>query len=358
MQLRLLASTILLLSPLAAVAQRLPETATEVVQARIVLLDDLLGMNLAETPGSQSTVVPVWTTPDGRILAAVALDDGNALLPLAPQWPQASSALDWRLANASALFSGELRLTDGQRLRANFGFSDRGLLGVADAAPPECFGVPGWLGTMSTTCAGNGWITPARLHSTEISAGWSGENLSLDIGYGASWIGGGRSGLGLAASTLSTAVAPLFGSSNGPLPSLVLPYSELGRLDSGAMFGAHGRWRFGAQAVDLGASLGRVRLLPDATATHSGYDQAALSLGVDRGAFSGMIIGRLLDPQQPLPGSMQRWTSIDLGVTWRTPWQGQLSIGAQNLWTHPPATTGEDAENQARVPYVQYHQDL
>lgn len=355
MRLRLFASAMLLLLPLAAAAQRLPETPADAAKAHLVLLDDLLGVKLAEAP-AESAVVPVRMTPDGRVLAAVALGDG--MLPLAPQWPQASSALDWRLASVSALFSGKLRLDGGQYLHANFGYSDRNVLGGADAVPPECFGVPAWLSTMSATCAGRALADPTRWRSAEISAGWAGEALSFDLGYGASWIDGGRGGLAFAASTLGSAVAPLFGAGTGSLPSLVLPYSELGRLDSGAMIGAHGRWSLGEQAIDLGASLGRVRLLPDAAAVHSGYDQAALSFGLDRGAFTGTITGRLLAPQQPLPGSVQRWTSIDLGVTWRMPWQGQLSIGAQNLWTNPPPTTGDESENQARVPYVQYHQDL
>lgn len=352
---RLLASAMVLLLPFSAVAQRLPEMPIEVTRARIVLLDDLLGVDLTETPVERARM-PVWATPDGTMLAAIAIDDGNTL-PLAPQWPQIGSALDWRLADASALLSGKLRLGNSQHLRANIGYSERNLFGDANATRPECFGVPVWLDMMSATCASQRGTEPGRLQSTEISAGWAGEGLSLDLGYGVSWIGGDRSSLAFAASTFGNTVAPLFGASVSALPSLMLPYSELSRFDSSAMIGAHGRWSLGTQAIDLGASLGRVRLLPDATG-HSGYDQAALSLGLDRGAFSGTITGHLLAPQQPLPGTLQRWTSIDLGVTWRMPWQGQLSIGARNLWANPPPAASDEPENQARVPYVQYHQDL
>ena len=77
----------------------------------------------------------------------------------------------------------------------------------------------------------------------------------------------------------------------------------------------------------------------------------------ETGSLSGNITGRLNNPLQPLPGTLQRWTSIDLGVTWRTPWQGELSVGAQNLWS-TPSPPGDEADAQARVPYVQYHQDL
>jgi hypothetical protein len=56
----------------------------------------------------------------------------------------------------------------------------------------------------------------------------------------------------------------------------------------------------------------------------------------------------------------RRWNSIDLGVTWRLPWQGSLSVGAQNLWSSgTPANTPMGPEpDQSRTPYVQYHQDL
>ena len=119
-----------------------------------------------------------------------------------------------------------------------------------------------------------------------------------------------------------------------------------------------GRWDLGATAgIGVGASVGRIRLLPDAEGNRGSYNQTALSLGLDRGAFSGNITGRLLNPQQPIAGALPRWSSIDLGVTWRTPWQGELTYGAQNLWTTPPAAD-DKTDAQARVPYVQYHQDL
>ena len=47
----------LLLLPLAAAAQRLPETPADAAKAHLVLLDDLLGVKLAEAP-AESAVVP------------------------------------------------------------------------------------------------------------------------------------------------------------------------------------------------------------------------------------------------------------------------------------------------------------
>jgi hypothetical protein len=92
-------------------------------------------------------------------------------------------------------------------------------------------------------------------------------------------------------------------------------------------------------------------------------DQTALSFGVDHGPLSGRLTGRTMQPEAGIPGSLytdRRWNSIDLGVTWRLPWRGSLSVGAQNLWSSgAPANTPVGPEpDQSRTPYVQYHQDL
>jgi hypothetical protein len=295
-------------------------------------------------------------SPDGRVLTAVAMGS-SANVYLAPLSPQVSSALDFRLANASALLLSEFRLDDGQHWRASVGLSEHTPLALEalDARDGNCLGVPSWLG--SPACSTLGASLPSW-HSGEVSAGWSQGPLSVDLAYGVSWLDGSRRGLGLAADTIGASVLPLFGASASSLPTLVLPGSALGQWQSASQLGAHGRWDLGpVGGIDLGASIGHLRLLPDGEGNRTSFSQAALSLGLDRGPFSGNITGRLLTPQQALPGSPQRWTSIDLGVTWRTPWQGELSIGTQNLWTTPPPS-GEDGETPSRVPYVQYHQDL
>jgi len=56
----------------------------------------------------------------------------------------------------------------------------------------------------------------------------------------------------------------------------------------------------------------------------------------------------------------RRWSAIDLGVTWRLPWRGELSVGAQNVWSsgNAPSSPAGPEPDQSRTPYVQYHQDL
>ena len=128
---------------------------------------------------------------------------------------------------------------------------------------------------------------------------------------------------------------------------------------------AHGQVRvLPGTKLDLGASQGRVHFLPGTgAAIADDLNQTTLSLGIEHGRVSGAIVGRLLQPA--LPGSpgdgVQRWAGIDLGVSVRLPWQGELSFGAQNVWSsgRQPLLNPQDiSPEQARVPYVQYHQDL
>ena len=153
---------------------------------------------------------------------------------------------------------------------------------------------------------------------------------------------------------------------NAPLPR-VLPGAAPGGLysfDSSNQLNARGRLTLGSQTgIDLGASVGRVHLAPGNLLGINVLDQKALSFGVDHGPLSGMLTGRTMQPEAGVPGSLygdRRWNSIDLGVTWRLPWRGSLSVGAQNLWSSgTPANTPVGPEpDQSRTPYVQYHQDL
>jgi hypothetical protein len=81
-----------------------------------------------------------------------------------------------------------------------------------------------------------------------------------------------------------------------------------------------------------------------------------LNVGGGIGAFGVNVIGEVVDT----PGRDQ-WGSLGLGLSWRTPWSGQLTVGADNLVTRgknpfvPNAIQGED---EGAVPYVRYEQDL
>ncbi|MEO9077760.1 MAG: hypothetical protein ABI268_00475 [Rhodanobacter sp.] len=148
------------------------------------------------------------------------------------------------------------------------------------------------------------------------------------------------------------------------LPGAAPGIDGLASFDSSAQINALGRLSLGRKSgIDLGASMGRIHLLPGNLLGVSVMDQKALSVGVDHGPLSGMLIGRTMQPEAGIPGNLytdKRWNSLDLGVTWRLPWRGSLSVGAQNLWSSgTPANTPVGPEpDQSRTPYVQYHQDL
>ena len=76
-----------------------------------------------------------------------------------------------------------------------------------------------------------------------------------------------------------------------------------------------------------------------------------------QGAFRANVFGRVVE----VPGQPGKWEGFGVGLTWRTPWSGQLSVGAENVVTRgknpfaPPTAKGEE---EGTVPYVRYQQDL
>ncbi|RDS83443.1 hypothetical protein [Dyella psychrodurans] len=148
------------------------------------------------------------------------------------------------------------------------------------------------------------------------------------------------------------------------LPGAVTGVNGLPDFDSSTQVNARGRVALsGDSGLVLGASVGRIRLLPGNVMGLNTLDQKALTFGVDHGPITGSIVGRTMQPEPGVPSNYmdRRWNSIDLGVTWHLPWQGSLSFGAQNLWSSGNAVNtpaGPPEPDQSRTPYVQYHQDL
>ncbi|GLQ49298.1 hypothetical protein ACFFJT_20260 [Dyella flava] len=190
------------------------------------------------------------------------------------------------------------------------------------------------------------WVTQPRIVGTQVGATYSAGRYSL--------------GLSVAQDQVPNST-PL----PRVLPGAVTGVNGLSDFDSSTQVNASGRFAFNNNSgVLLGASMGRIRLLPGNLMGLSTLDQKALSFGIDHGPITGSIIGRTMQPEPGLPSSFltdRRWNSIDLGVTWHLPWQGSLSFGAQNLWSSGNATNtpvGPPEPDQSRTPYVQYHQDL
>lgn len=110
--------------------------------------------------------------------------------------------------------------------------------------------------------------------------------------------------------------------------------------------------------VSIAGTVAKATLIPFAEAPADigdRWDSKSLSVGGGYGAFSANIIGRVIDtPGQP------KFEGLGLGVSWRTPWSGQLTVGADNIVTRGKNPFSPNAGNldEGTVPYVRYEQDL
>lgn len=255
--------------------------------------------------------VPLWRGSDGRLLTLRAdrSTESEALRKNAP--------LSLRVVDASSVVTAGLEYGLGPRLQAHADISERS------------------------------WANPSqRILGSEVGAIYDAGGYSVGVSVG------------------STTTPSRNHALPRVLPGAAPGVDGLSSFDSSAQLNAHGRIALGHKSgIDLGASVGRIHLLPGNVLGVDTLDQKALSFGVDHGPLSGVLTGRTMAPQAGIPGGLyedRRWNSIDLGVTWRLPWRGSLSVGAQNLWSSgTPANTPVGPEpDQSRTPYVQYHQDL
>lgn len=114
--------------------------------------------------------------------------------------------------------------------------------------------------------------------------------------------------------------------------------------------------------IGLGMALARAQIEVSSQSAPVLMDQGTLSFSLQQGNLSAHLGTRVInfpDVQGFLP-----WAGLDLGLSWRLPWQGVISVGAQNLITRgkPPRLLNpaveDTTESFSRVPYVRYHQDL
>jgi hypothetical protein len=278
---------------------------------------DVAGRLLTQAPDQVAQIgpgvtVPLWRGADGHWLA---LQASNSTLTTAQL---GDAPLQFRAVDAASVVSSNFQYGLAPNLQAHVGVSEHN-----------------WANNQAP-----------RVIGSEVGATYSTDRYSLGLSVGSDSVPG-------------NATLPRL------LPGALPAVNGLTGFDSSTQLNARGRLALdGASGIDLGASVGRVRLLPGNLLGISTLDQKALSFGIDRGPLSGSIVGRTMQPEAGLPGAGyqdRHWNSIDLGVTWRLPWQGQLSVGAQNLWSSGSgaAITPMGPEpDQSRTPYVQYHQDL
>ena len=110
--------------------------------------------------------------------------------------------------------------------------------------------------------------------------------------------------------------------------------------------------------VSVGGTVARVRLVPaaDVPKLADQWNTRSLSVGAGYGSFGANIVGRVVN----VPGESSVWKGLGLGLTWRTPWSGQLSVGAENVVTRGknPFSVSNGQDDEGTVPYVRYQQDL
>lgn len=320
---------------LAATAQGLPSLATG-TDFQASLVSQLLALDGSGDSADANTapVVPIWSGDDGHLLALVAVPGqwGSPLLAGTTAQPGPTS---WYLLGASESGAG------GLRWQMNNGFHADAVLGRQQSLLPSLCGV-----------ACDATRTVGGLTGS-LGFGWMSPGGTLDLSYGLSWLDARDS----APPAALPAVAPV-----NRLPSLSLPDLLSSGLYSGTSMFAHGRWRFDDDtALDIGASYGHGRSLPfvapGGVLPGVDLDQLSLSLGLDAGSLRGAIVGHVLRSDDPLLVG-RKWTALDLGVSWRTPWSAEISVGAQNLWSLPLDAPRDSDPTQARMPYIQYRQDL
>jgi hypothetical protein len=146
-------------------------------------------------------------------------------------------------------------------------------------------------------------------------------------------------------------------------PNSVLPpgMSILGGRLSQQDVTASGKMALGDNGwVSIGGTLARAQLIPTA-GQGSGpeaqrWNSTSVGVAVGRGKISGEVIGRVVD----VPGQSNSLSSLGVGLSWRTPWQGKFTFGAEtSTGTSPLAPASKTLQtDEGTVPYVQYHQDL
>jgi hypothetical protein len=152
------------------------------------------------------------------------------------------------------------------------------------------------------------------------------------------------------------------GSGSGTLPAWLTrgsPGTSAGvDVNDLTVFAQHNIGREGMVAI--AGTVAKATLMTPAEATNLGIGDAwtsrSLSIGGGYGRFGASIVGHVVEtPGQP------NWEGLGLGLTWRTPWSGQLTVGADNLVTRgrnpfAPSLSGRD--DDGTVPYIRYEQDL
>ena len=261
----------------------------------------------AQTAGKHSqTVLPVWNNASGKVEALLLLEpvDGT------------QAGARWRFGNSA--------------LEATFGLNAGGSLGLLC---DRRSGMASTLGNLSNNC------------------------LLASIGNPAGGDASRRTSVGASVSRGANRLGVSVGNGHDALPAWLTPGRAGARVDANDLT-VVARRDLGTQGyVSLAGTLAKARLVSadEMPALADRWNSRSLTFGAGAGAFGASIVGHVVDA----PGR-DKWEAFGLGLTWRTPWSGQLTVGADNVVTRgknpfAPAVGGDE---EGAVPYVRYEQDL
>lgn len=167
-----------------------------------------------------------------------------------------------------------------------------------------------------------------------------------------------RSSVGASLSRSGNKVGVSAGSGRDTIPAWLSPTQGAAKVES-SDFSLFAEKSIGREAViSVGGTVARARLVPaaDVPQLADQWNTRSVSVGGGIGSFGANIVGRVVN----VPGESDVWKGVGLGLTWRTPWSGQLSVGADNLVTRGknPFSAAGSKDEEGTVPYVRYQQDL
>ncbi|MBN8480757.1 MAG: hypothetical protein J0L88_04105 [Xanthomonadales bacterium] len=340
MLLRLAIAALTCLCPLLVAAQ--PGGVAPKAEWRVLSIDELLAAPAAPAgvAGTGAQVIPLWASEDGRLLAIVGMSQ-RAGAPILPPSPAFGGVSDLRIIDATNLFSTGLRWRPGHGLRADV------MIGVPAGGTAPSYSI---LGCTTSECAVQS-AAPERIIGS-LGAGWtSAGERPFDLSFGLSWLESGPA---------NRYLDPSPAAQDSPFTLLAIDSTPY-RIDSSRTLAARGSWQIDGGMLDLTAGLGRATVEPlwfGVPGAAIELDQASLGLGIAGGSLRGSIVGHVITADTTALLGVRRWAGIDLGLSWRTPWRGEVSFGAQNLWSAPLDAPREAEAPNARMPYVQYRQDL
>ena len=272
----------------------------------------MLALGVATGAAAQSanrhdqTVLPVWNNASGKVEALLVLEPVEG----------AQAGARWRFGNST--LDTTLGLDAGDSLAL-----------LCDRKN----GLASTLGNLSNNC------------------------LLASMGNGVDAGGSRRSSVGATFGHGSSRLGASLGSGHDTLPAWLTPGRPGARVE-GNDITLIARKDLGSQGyVSLAGTMAKARLVApeDMPALADHWNSRSLTVGGGVGAFGANIVGHVVDtPGQP------KWEAFGLGLTWRTPWSGQLTVGADNVVTRGKNPFSPDAsgEQDGTVPYVRYEQDL